>query len=147
MYCGELRIGMYIVDTLFPSRGIGIVVSIKNQFSFNCRVLIRFPYYRDFVQIYIFNNLFFLDKITPMKPIKSNQADLRICASCEWIFRLSDTDDQTCPKCGFGHYGARYVYGDKVYKYKINQKPWLDKKMFQYKSKLLDEIKESSFFD
>ena len=55
------------------------------------------------------------------------QAKLRVCASCEWIFSIHDYDE--CPKCKFGHYGARYVYGKKAYQYAKTQKPWLDKQI------------------
>jgi len=55
-------------------------------------------------------------------------AKLRVCASCEWIFK----DNPSCPKCGFGHYGAWYVYGDRCYKYAKTQQPWIDKKMARY---------------
>jgi|GEM_PF-4442416 len=68
------------------------------------------------------------------------QAKLRVCASCEWIFR----DSISCPKCGFGSYGARSVYGDKCYKYESTQQPWLDKKMFAYEMRLLREIKKET---
>lgn len=30
--------------------------------------------------------------------------------------------------CGFAHYGARYVYGDKAYRYEKTQQPWRDKR-------------------
>lgn len=72
-------------------------------------------------------------------PIKL-QAKLRVCASCEWIFHISDAKNGSCPKCGFGHYGARYVYGNKCYRYKETQEPWLEKLLAIYKGKLLDEI-------
>lgn len=49
---------------------------------------------------------------------------LRVCASCEWIFNTG----VECPKCGFGSYSARYVYGNKAYTYAKNQKPWKLKK-------------------
>lgn len=56
----------------------------------------------------------------------SNQrsAILRVCASCEWIFRRADAEDGSCPMCGFAHYGARYVYGPDCYKYERTQEPW-----------------------
>lgn len=66
----------------------------------------------------------------------SKKAKLRVCASCEWIFN----EGVECPKCGFGSYGARYVYGDKAYRYKNTQQPWLDKKVSDYTIKLLKEI-------
>lgn len=72
------------------------------------------------------------------------KAKLRVCASCEWIFEYDPQGglygDGDCPKCGFAHYGARYVYGDTAYKYKYTQRPWLDKKVKTYTSKLYDEI-------
>lgn len=68
----------------------------------------------------------------------SKAAKLRVCASCEWIF----TGHDACPKCGFGHYGARYVYGDKAYVYAKTQKPWFDKKLADYGAKLSNEIRE-----
>jgi hypothetical protein len=70
----------------------------------------------------------------------SKHAKLRVCASCEWIFR----DGIDCPKCGFDSYGARYVYGDVCYKYERTQQPWLDEKLCKYELKLLDEIKASN---
>ncbi len=73
--------------------------------------------------------------------MKQKDAKLRVCASCEWIFtdkRHAKTGG--CPKCGFAHYGARYVYGDKAYRYAITQKPWFDKKMSDYSYKLSQEI-------
>jgi hypothetical protein len=66
-------------------------------------------------------------------------AKLRVCASCEWIFDKGIE----CPKCGFGSYGAYYVYGNKAYTYKKTQHPWLEKKLFNYKQKLLNEIKKN----
>jgi predicted RNA-binding Zn-ribbon protein involved in translation (DUF1610 family) len=66
-------------------------------------------------------------------------ASLRVCASCEWIFKF--TEHIACPKCGFGHYGARYVYGRKCYQYAKTQKPWLEKKLSQYRARLVDEIR------
>lgn len=71
----------------------------------------------------------------------SKYAMLRVCASCEWIFkRDKETDQNGCPKCLFGHYGARYVYGRKAYRYAQTQKPWLGKKMAEHGAKLLSEI-------
>lgn len=64
------------------------------------------------------------------------RAALRVCASCEWIF----TGDVECPKCGFGSYGARFVYGDKAYRFKRTQEPWKNQKMASYALKLSAEI-------
>jgi hypothetical protein len=68
-------------------------------------------------------------------------ANLRVCASCEWIFKLPAPDG--CPKCQFGHYGARYVYGNKAYRYAVTQKPWYEKKMANLSISLQIEIKRS----
>ena len=69
-------------------------------------------------------------------------AKLRICASCEWIFHIDDQHPEMggCPKCGFAHYGARFVYGDKVYTYRYTQKPWLDKKIEEYMRELKKQL-------
>lgn len=74
------------------------------------------------------------------------QADLRVCASCEWVFARSETDVTIlgCPKCGFSSYGARYVYGDKAYRYKRTQEPWLTRQVAGYKMML---IKENNLVD
>ena len=79
-----------------------------------------------------------------MKQSPQQHANLRTCASCEWIYNQSDYNpDCGCPQCGFGSYGARFVYGDKAYKYAVNQKPWLDKKLSRYESELLGVIAEN----
>lgn len=70
------------------------------------------------------------------KPLR---AKLRVCASCEWI----QHDKPECQKCGFGTYGAFYVYGKKAYRYRQTQQPWLDRKMAEYETKLRKEIEES----
>jgi hypothetical protein len=70
---------------------------------------------------------------------QQQRAKLRCCASCEWIYEGLIP----CPKCGFASYGARYVYGNKCYKYKITQKPWYDKMLFEYALKLKKEIEQS----
>lgn len=66
-------------------------------------------------------------------------ASLRTCASCEWIFR----DGVECPKCGFGSYGARYVYGPAAYRHALTQRPWKEKKVAGYASALDEEIARS----
>ena len=71
-------------------------------------------------------------------------AALRVCASCEWIFKLKRPNQiEECPKCRFGSYGAYYVYGSKCYRFKRDQKPWMDKKLFAFECKLRKEILES----
>lgn len=66
----------------------------------------------------------------------SKIAKVRVCASCEWIFRGC----LDCPKCGFGSYGARFVYGPKAYEYEKTQNPWLDKKITAYALKISKEV-------
>lgn len=68
-------------------------------------------------------------------------AKLRICASCEWIY-----EGDNCPLCGFASYGARFVYGDKVYQYKYTQKPWKDKQLSYEAIKLNKIIREENQF-
>lgn len=78
----------------------------------------------------------------------STKAKLRVCASCEWIFKIKPTWAGVygnvvltgCPKCKFISYSARYVYGNKCYKYAKTQEPWLKKKVDDYTLKLLEEI-------
>jgi predicted nucleic acid-binding Zn-ribbon protein len=68
-------------------------------------------------------------------------AILRCCASCQWIFKLTEKTVQTgCPRCGFGHYSARYVFGHRAYRYEKTQKPWLQGEI----RKLKDVIRESN---
>lgn len=71
------------------------------------------------------------------------KAKLRVCASCEWIFKYPEQEHSEwggCPKCGFCHYGARYVYGDAAYRHAITQKPWLDNRVAKFTLKLYSEI-------
>ena len=77
--------------------------------------------------------------------MKQKDAPLRVCASCEWIFLLTETIG-CCPKCGFAHYGARFVYGDKCYRYAKTQEPWLKRKLDQHYFELLKEIPEASTY-
>jgi hypothetical protein len=77
--------------------------------------------------------------------VKQLQAKLRVCASCEWVFLRTDkTDHEGCPKCGFAHYGARFVYGDKAYRYAKTQEPWINRKMNAYFYELLKELPKAS---
>ena len=71
------------------------------------------------------------------------RANLRVCASCEWIFYLPDNNDPSCPKCHFGSYGANYAYGARAYYYVKSQKPWYEKKMGDCSTKLNREIEET----
>jgi hypothetical protein len=83
------------------------------------------------------------------------QAKLRVCCSCEWIFKAYKPEDDdpmfedgelstNCPKCTWPSYSARYVYGNKAYRYAETQKPWFDRKMSSYALQLRKEIEESS---
>jgi hypothetical protein len=67
---------------------------------------------------------------------QQQRAALRICMSCEWIYKGIDG----CPKCQMPSYGARFVYGDRAYKYAKSQKPWFDRKMAEYAGKLYEEM-------
>lgn len=71
-------------------------------------------------------------------------ANLRVCASCEWIFKWENPRNKTgCPKCEFASYSARYVYGNTAYALARTQKPWYDKKLSAYAQQLHKEINES----
>jgi hypothetical protein len=72
-----------------------------------------------------------------INPSPQQRAELRVCASCEWIFKGKGG----CLKCHFGTYGARFVYGDKAYRYAVTQKPWFDKKIADYSATLFGEIR------
>jgi len=71
----------------------------------------------------------------------SKKANLQVCASCTWIFRLSDS--KGCPKCDFASYGARWALGNKCYRYEKTQEPWLERKLEKYHMKLLEEIRSA----
>jgi len=73
---------------------------------------------------------------------RQQKAKLRICASCEWVFRWQEKKCD-CPKCGFATYGARWVCGDRAYKYERTQQPWMEKKMDAYRFALMQEIEAS----
>lgn len=68
------------------------------------------------------------------------RANLRICASCEWVFKYSH--HRSCPKCGFAHYSARYVCGDKCYRFQKIQGPWLRKRLAMTQRELEAEIRQ-----
>lgn len=70
----------------------------------------------------------------------SKKVKLRVCASCEWIFK----EEGMCPKCGFASYGARYVYGNIAYTYAKTQEPWKRKKMKKYEYELDKEINKAN---
>lgn len=75
-----------------------------------------------------------------MKLSPQQRANLRCCASCKWIYEGAGD----CPKCAFASYGAHYVYGNKAYRYKVTQKPWLEGKIDEFKATLMKEIGESN---
>lgn len=72
------------------------------------------------------------------------KAKLRVCVSCEWIYKEKSKDFAGCPKCGFATYGARFVYGDMAYQYAKTQKPWKEKKLFKYETELDEEITQNT---
>ena len=60
----------------------------------------------------------------------SKRATLRCCASCMWVFRRTPKTDQNgCPQCGFGHYGARYALGNACYRAEHTQQFWFNRRM------------------
>ena len=72
------------------------------------------------------------------------KAKLRVCASCEWIFNYDDLTANSCPKCQFAHYSARYVYGKKAYRFAVTQEPWMNKKLSEYDYKLRKEVQDTN---
>lgn len=81
-----------------------------------------------------------------MKQRKSAQqrANLRVCASCEWIYPQASAHPDTggCPRCGFASYGARFVYGNKAYRFAQTQQPWFNRELAAYASQLRQQIKQ-----
>lgn len=75
----------------------------------------------------------------------TKKANLRTCACCEWIFTRDQQHPEMggCPQCGFGHYGARNVYGHKAYQFARTQQPWFDKKMATYAAQLQAQINKA----
>ena len=43
--------------------------------------------------------------------IKNKHYPIRTCASCEFTYWGGWKGDKACPKCGFAHYGAAFMYG------------------------------------
>jgi hypothetical protein len=88
------------------------------------------------------------------KGSKQLKADLRVCASCEWIYRLSDPlpkeklekgfEQGQCPQCRFASYGARYVFGNKTYRYAITQEPWKRRKLTDFEYQLDCQIQKEN---
>lgn len=73
--------------------------------------------------------------------MNQKQAYFRVCASCEWVFDKRQTQrGDSCPKCCFASYGARFVYGSRAYLYAKTQKPWLNKKLEALEHSLRLEI-------
>lgn len=66
----------------------------------------------------------------------AKMAALRVCASCEWIFK----GGPGCPQCGFGSYGAHFAFGDAAYRYARTQRPWRERKMAAYSMQLDKQI-------
>lgn len=75
-------------------------------------------------------------KSAASKQSPQQRAALRCCASCEWIYKTPTE----CPKCGFASYGARYVHGNRAYRFARTQEPWRKRKIDLYALTLKDEI-------
>jgi hypothetical protein len=75
-----------------------------------------------------------------MKLSPQQRAKLRCCASCLWIYE----GPSACPMCGFASYGARYIYGDKAYRLKFTQMPWLKRKLARYQMRLQKVIDKNT---
>ena len=74
----------------------------------------------------------------------SKRATLRCCASCMWVFRRTPkTDQDGCPQCGFGHYGARYALGNACYRAEHTQKFWFNRKMADERVRLQSIIQRN----
>lgn len=74
----------------------------------------------------------------------SKRATLRCCASCMWVFRRTPkTDQDGCPQCGFGHYGARYALGNACYRAEHTQTFWFDRKMADERVRLQSIIRRN----
>jgi predicted nucleic-acid-binding Zn-ribbon protein len=43
--------------------------------------------------------------------ITNKYCPIRTCASCEYTYWGGWKGNKECPKCGFAHYGAAFVYG------------------------------------
>ena len=65
------------------------------------------------------------------------KANLRCCCHCQWIY---SGIDKGCPKCEWPSYSARYVFGNKAYRFAVTQEPWLERKLMDYRMELLKEI-------
>ena len=85
-----------------------------------------------------------------MKQLKEEQGcrvkikNLRVCASCEWIFRYDIEKSFDCPKCNFGSYSATYVYGKYAYNMEKTQKRYIENKIFNYKYDLIRSITDNN---
>jgi hypothetical protein len=71
------------------------------------------------------------------------RAKLRACGSCEWIFSAK-VHGTGCPKCLFGSYAARHVYGNRCYRYAKTQEPWRNGQLAKHALKLDAEIRRGS---
>lgn len=74
----------------------------------------------------------------------SKRALLRCCASCMWVFRRTPkTDQEGCPQCGFGHYGARYALGNACYRAEHTQQFWFARKLDAERARLQSIIRRN----
>ena len=73
---------------------------------------------------------------------KQKNAKLRVCSCCEWIFYIDEASIHGgCPVCNFAHYGARFVYGNKAYRFAKTQQPWYEQKIADYSCKVGSELR------
>ena len=68
---------------------------------------------------------------------RQSSALVRVCASCEWIFRRPATD---CPRCGFASYGAHWAIGPQCYRLEATQERWIARALAMYRQKLEGEV-------
>lgn len=76
--------------------------------------------------------------------MRKSIAVLRVCASCEWIYKLeTKTEIKNCPKCGFSSYSAYSVFGNKAYRIYLTQERWMNRALANISSILYSEIEKS----
>ena len=74
------------------------------------------------------NFLMNLAKQVKRRKFAQQKADLRCCASCEFVFSNKEyLNCNGCPVCSYATYGARYVYGKIRRRKEKNEKKLCDK--------------------
>ncbi|ALY07066.1 hypothetical protein VmeM32_00075 [Vibrio phage vB_VmeM-32] len=76
----------------------------------------------------------------------SKTAKIRVCATCEWIF--DSTISNQCEMChnSVGSYGARWVYGKNYLTLYKNQTPWREKQLAKSMFRIDQEISAKNDF-